>query len=548
MSQRLLMAGDVDAIREFVFETSSLPQIRGGSDLLLECEEEIRTRFQREFNCEVVYCGGGSFLLEGPATRVQEIQSALERLYLDKTHVATVTIICEEPLPAASGPPIAGSGWAGRIARASAGVAADGEFGLRTAALGARMRAAKMSKATAPFYEAHPFGKRCERCGKRMATTEQKIGADTELLCPICALRADRGRKRGEGIRGRFNEEFWHAHGTDRPAQQPQDLRELVKSAKRKYLALLYADGNDIGALLQRLGSKEQYREASKALTEGTRAAVFGALEAVCGDALQASDFWPFDIVNIGGDDVTVLVQAGYAWEVAVEFLKRFEDEVNRRLREALNPWPAGLPDKITVSCGIAVAEANYPIRYLYDLVTDVLKRAKKAAKREKVAPRSAVTFLWLPSPIVADSVDSLMDPYTYTRPGNIRCELAARPYTLDQAKQMCKVVRTVAEWPRALRHRWAGALGRGVLASANAIKYDIARQREAQRKPIYETLLALGRLIAPHGDHEAISAPIWYQMGDESGAVWRTALLDALELAELHAMRPGVKEMEEQE
>lgn len=31
MTKNILLAGDVDAIKEFVFETSSLPQTRGGS-------------------------------------------------------------------------------------------------------------------------------------------------------------------------------------------------------------------------------------------------------------------------------------------------------------------------------------------------------------------------------------------------------------------------------------------------------------------------------------------------------------------------------------
>jgi len=35
-SEMVLLHGDVDAIKEYVFETSSLPQIRGGSQILIE--------------------------------------------------------------------------------------------------------------------------------------------------------------------------------------------------------------------------------------------------------------------------------------------------------------------------------------------------------------------------------------------------------------------------------------------------------------------------------------------------------------------------------
>ncbi|MGB9873176.1 MAG: hypothetical protein ACPLYD_16155, partial [Anaerolineae bacterium] len=90
MTNSVLLAGDVDAIKDFVFETSSLPQIRGGSELLLDCEEAIRGKLSQQYGYKVVYCGGGSFLLEVPSGRVEEIKQAIERLYLDTTGVATV--------------------------------------------------------------------------------------------------------------------------------------------------------------------------------------------------------------------------------------------------------------------------------------------------------------------------------------------------------------------------------------------------------------------------------------------------------------------------
>lgn len=544
MTDNVLLAGDVDAIKEFVFETSSLPQIRGGSELLLECEKAIREELRQQYAYQVIYCAGGSFLLEVPSRQVEEVREAIERLYLETTGVATVTLVYEQDqfeslLPSPS------DGWAGRVVQAAQRVAQAGHFGYRIAALAAQMREAKTRKSTAPFYEAFPFGRRCDRCGKRMAVSPDPVEPDKKI-CSICERRDQKGRQRESGeIRGRFNQEFrkfGEKYGERYTAQQPQDLDTLVRTARRGYLAFLYADGNDIGRLLQLVRSEKEYRALSGALTEGTTRALYGALQAVCGAALNGI-YWPFDIVNIGGDDVVLLVQAGYAWEIAVEFLDRFEREVNQQVREVLGDWPEGWPERITAACGIVIADVKYPMRYFERLSSDLLKEAKKLAKKDPDHPRSAVTFLWLPTPVASEKAEPLMGFYYRDPKEGLPYELTARPYTLEQARELLKASREMARWPRTLRHRWAEALEKGVMASVNLIHYDVARRSEEKRREMYQTLVQAGRIAAPDAKDADIPAPIWYQFQKGRKTAWRTALLDALELAELEAMRPEAEE-----
>jgi hypothetical protein len=535
MSDRILMAGDVDTIREYVFETSSLPQIRGGSELLQECEGKI----QEKYGSYVIYCKGGSFLLQVPPGEAERIRREIEHLYLKHTLVATVTIVYETHSPPSEEPRPEGS-WAQRIRDAAAGVPLDGGFAQRVLFLNARLREAKREKTTAPFYEALPFGKRCERCGKRMASAREPM-EDGKALCLVCKHRDDKGRKRKGEIRGKFNQEFWHRCKKNRTAEQPDDLDHLVASARRKYLAFFYADGNDIGSLLQKAriekGEEEErkYRQISEALQKGTQEALFQSLEAVCGAALEREGYWPFDIINIGGDDVTVLIQAGYAWDLAVEFLKHFEDEVSQRLPEDLKAeW------RPTASCGILIADVKYPVRYMERLATDLLKRAKKRAKEDPQNPKSAIDFLWLPSPVASDRVEPLLS--IYRRGGEV--ELTARPYTLDEAQRIRELIPQVARWPRTTRHRWAEALERGVFQSLSFIQYDIARERGGKEK--IATLEQAGEILSKRGGRPITGLPIWYRIDNNQTVMWRTLLLDVLELAELHAMRPDVEEEEE--
>ncbi len=544
----VLLHGDVDAIKEFVFETSSLPQIRGGSQLLLECEDEVEKKI-KELGGDTIYCSGGSFLFKIPADKAEEAKDAIENIYLEHTLTATVTVTFERgsPPPGSASPPQ--DGWAKRLWNAHQEAQQSGDFARRVAFLSDQVRQAKTQKHSAPFFEAFPFGGRCEVCGKRVALEEVpryepegQEKAEMVALCPVCLRRYKTGVKSKERkVRGQFNERFSQAYQPT--AQQPPDLDHLVKSARRKYVAFLYADGNDIGKLLQKVRSEEEFRALSEALREGTQQALFKALQDVCGQELQKSDgYWPFEIVNIGGDDVTLLIQAGYAWEVAVKFLEEFETRVRGLVEKKPGQWPEGWPEKITASCGIAIADVKYPVRYLEYLASDLLKTAKREAKADTENPQSAVTFLWLPNPVAAEKAEPLMSYY-----GRGNEKLTARPYTLDRAKELTDLVREASRWPRALRYRWGEALDRGVWVSLNTVYYDIARRGEDKRAQLADFLERVGRSAMQEEYRTSAPAPLWqiYKRDDKRQGL-RTALLDVLELAELRATRPDVQEEKE--
>lgn len=546
MTQMVLLQGDVDAIKEFVFETSSLPQIRGSSQLLVECEDQI-AKLVEERGGEKIYCSGGGFLFKVPREKAEALKGEIERIYLDKTRVATVTIVYED---APHSPPPASEitdGWAGRLVRAHQDAQQASEFARRVVFLSARLREAKAQKCRVPFFEAFPFGQRCEACGKRVALQkvirhepdDEEAAPEEVSLCQVCLQRHQKGvESRQDKARGRFNQKFGDFAAPQ--TKQPPDLDHLVRSARRKYIAFLYADGNDIGRLLQQVQSENEFKALSEALKEGTQQALFEALQQVCGKELQEREgYWPFEIVNIGGDDVTLLIQAGYAWEVAVEFLQRFEREIKTRTIDGLRYWPQGWPEKITASCGIAIADVKYPVRYLERLASDLLKQAKREAKAKGC---SAISFLWLPNPVAAEKAEPLMTHYLYGRDGG---QLTARPYDSEQAEEIRALVQEASQWPRALRHRWGEALGKGMWVSLNTVYYDIARRDEGERAKLAEFLMGVGKLAQQKEFKTEAPAPLWQPYDKDGERRWRTALLDVLELAELRAMRPDVREEE---
>ena len=537
----ILLHGDADAIKEYVFETSSLPQIRGGSQLLVECEEEVKNQLQA-FGGSEIYCSGGSFLFSLPSDRAEEAKQAVKGVYLKKTGAATVTVVYEQNLPPDPPDISPTNSWTQRLWQAY--LVQDGNnktpptpFARRIAFLAGQLREVKARKTRAPFLEAPPFSLRCDLCGKRAAAQAWRSPEGEEKrLCPVCWTRYQAGRRGGQ-FNSRFKE--WVEHkGLTIAAQRPVDLDHLVQSARgHQYLAFLYADGNDIGGLLQRVNNEEELQGLSRILGWAAKEALFEALGKVCGQALRDAEYWPFEIVHIGGDDVTLLIQAGYAWEVAVEFLERFEQKVNQGLRdelERLSGW------KITASAAITVADPKYPIRYLEKLAEDVLKKAKKRAKENPHIPCSAVNFLWLPNPIAAESADPLLAYYELRKD----VALTTRPYTLEQARSLVALTEQATKIPRSLRHRWAEALEKGLFVSLNTVYYDIARRKTEERSVFQSFLQALGTLISVQGVQEPL-APLWKY--DDSARKWRTVLLDVLELAELRATCPDVEETPEE-
>jgi len=530
MAENVLLAGDVDAIKEYVFETSFLPQIRGGSQLLIECERKISDHIKElEGKDSEIYCGGGSFLFEVPLGHENKLKRYIEETFLKDTNVSTVTVVSirENPIHKDEMLP---DGWASRIWKASASKSSEGSFGLHTILLSAKIKEAKQQKKSAPFVEALPFGKRCDCCGKRMVSEVVPLSQESiEILnvCKVCFTKDKEGRFRKGGIRGKFNKEFYDfiksQYLTTHP---PHDVENLIEGAKRGYIAFLYADGNNIGDRLSEANSKEDFKKFSKLLSKGTEESLFNALSSVCESALRVDEkedrYWPFEIINIGGDDVTLLIQAGYAWEVAVQFLDNFEKF----------EWTDDFKN-MTASCGIVIANENYPMKYLQKLAEGSLKRAKRKAKEDPANIKSAIDFLWLPNPVISERIEPLFGYYQ-----RAYGYLTARPYTLDEAKNLLTLSNeALRRIPSTQRHLWGEALERGLNASVNAILYNVARQPDGERqKSMLNILSRVSDIIAP-GSSQA-SQSLWSYRKFGNANHFCTALLDVLELAELLSMQ----------
>jgi hypothetical protein len=171
------------------------------------------------------------------------------------------------------------------------------------------------------------------------------------------------------------------------------DMKYLTKSKSDNYiwLAVIHADGNNMGIALQKLAEKtidtkgeefvRIFRAFSNALDLSTKEAARKAyLETMKSCPVKSTDKLPFRPIIIGGDDLTIICRADLALDFTKHFLKFFESESKINF----NNLPIKidfLNNGLTACAGIAYIKESYPFHYGYHLSETLCGEAKKIAK-----------------------------------------------------------------------------------------------------------------------------------------------------------------------
>lgn len=343
-----LLAADTDRTQEYVFESTKLPEIRGGSELLnrlnktglpqILAEAGLPTNFVDEASTPgcVIYAGGGGFLALVPASIAAELAAKIEQYYPAQTGQATITCVWLPVTPAEiyAGwgiPPVSlvevNSYQTGETAEywprlaGAYGVAAAQPisemafrrywgFGQIVQAAGVLLRRRKEQPLLRPIIEALPHAMRCQICRIRPAERMYLYFGESWPLCHPCWRKA-RTQKDEETARGqrsgwarearsqqvnsfltwlnREKPELAARYLAGVPLTQihyAQDLSNLGEACQPRpgYIGFIYADGNRMGRVLESLPTPKDYRQFSRALQNAIERATFQAL----GENLQA--------------------------------------------------------------------------------------------------------------------------------------------------------------------------------------------------------------------------------------------------------------------
>jgi CRISPR-associated protein Cmr2 len=478
----------------------------------------------------------------------ENLKQEIERLYLERTQVATVTVASSEPLGYVqfarglaphtdeevrnlSGQRVAGDLLFSHFEALLTDRTKRKNFGELVSALTGKLQQVKRMRELAPFFETLPVYRRCDSCGKRAA--QRWDVTKEEWLCEVCNQKRQKGRQERRDFVTAFQEWARQKQGFEGKFRHPEDLDTLAGAGGR--IALLYADGNNMGELLQLMPSPASYRHFSQVLESATRDSLFAAIWTVFGeDRLKdASQPVPFEIIALGGDDVVVIVPAEYGWALALQLLKEFENHpgiqrLEQELTERLGESILRRPISLTLSAGLAIADVKYPVSFLFALAEGLLKQAKKLARERRT---STLCHLWLRAPVISEKADAVLDALYKRNSQQQTAMLTARPYTREDAEKLTNLAQQLTELPTTQRRTLAEALERGVHVSLNYALYQAAR-RKGRQEVLLRAFEELGSLLDP----TPVGFWFWRNVPQEG---WKTTLLDALELIELGALKP---------
>lgn len=540
-----LLIGDVDAIKSYIYETTTLPEIRGGSELLKEAEEVIKVLFRETLLEEnLIYCGGGSFLAIVPASDAEELKARIKEIYLNKISLPTITVVSSRPIGyidlGRGLPPydntrinaLSGKGIAKDLLLSHFGGGTERDkrknFGELVTYLTGKLQQAKRQKDIVPFIELLPIHRQCESCGKRPAT--EKDSVRNEWICDICWNKRNKGRSERREYVLDFKEWVSNKKSVDLKVILPENINELAGDEGK--IALLYADGNNMGELFQRASSPATYRHISETLNTAVCESLFESIWNVFGTEFSQdpNKKLPFEIITLGGDDIVVLLPASASWAIAVNIIENFLD--HPQVKNLQSELTERMKDNIslTLSAGLAIADVKYPIRFLFSLTEGLIKEAKRLAREKQTG---TLCHLWLRAPVISENAREILNTlYKRIEQSSIRY-LTARPYTVKEARFLAKIACQLDKYLSSTQRRTlAESLEKGLYVSLNYGLYQVSRISDQQtRKQILEIFKKLGSLDE-NARSEAQRFFFWHQKEDE----WYTALLDALELIELNA------------
>lgn len=529
----VLILGDVDKVKSYVYETTKLPEIRGASEILNDLNyKKLEEIFEKKLSKEcLIYKGGGSFLAISPKLLADDIKMEIEHLYLSKTKTATITCVKSPPLgffeffrglrpyDNEGVRRLEGNGIGKWLLESHFGkfltpnkdewfekkMINDEEvdickrkgFGELVSKLSAELRKEKDRKENTPFFEALPIGRRCQSCGKRVASEEDPTRE--EKICEVCYIKRTRG----------VEKRLWFRHKFDTWLKErkieienifdkfPKDLDDLAGKYEN-YMAFIYADGNDIGELLNKARSPAHYRCIAEELKIAIEKSLFEALfETFKKDGIKNLEELCFEIINIGGDDISVIIAAPFAFNFSLKFLERFKENT-KKINSNLELPPE---EEITISLGMVICKSTYPVYYAEKIAESLLKDAKsKWKKLPKDKKENTLSYLYLTSSIASeDGKEILKDVYE-----NEKRILTLRPYTQSEFELLLKKSRELKAlevFTATQRNSLLKALSKGRFQSTNYLFYQIARMKKEKKEAIEKILNEINSKFNSEGE-----------------------------------------------
>lgn len=389
----------------------------------------------------------------------------------------------------------------------------------------------------------------CLETGTQPANCEINENDETSLVARSVKQRFDKGKafyqnfdkgetfyqKKTKDIIGLIAKKLYA------PVEEFEKPRDLEHLAAGDYIALIHADGNDIGKRYKEWRNRQTESEKEAAgeaffyhMRVAVRRAVVTALDKTFGGGEpQPSEARPYEVLMLGGDDLLLVCRAEKALLFAKHYTEALHDEKNYLIDGENNT-----KRRLDVAIGVAIAKHTYPLHRLHELAESLASSAKRLYRsledkdKDSVIDWQVVTQSWFPD-VAAVRRQSERIRYRVRRSGNNgesveeTLLLTNRPYRVtgeDNLEQL--------------------------LASADIIKSSDQKNQSEQEKIPRSPLRALraaceqGRLTAEmayaHLSSETQQAltgsnVLWEPPPPQQGnASYSTRALDVIDIAEI--------------
>lgn len=369
-----VLKGGAYKIKEYYLENNNLNDIRGASILLTHIEENlipgiIIDRFIPE--C-IVYNGGGNVFAILPQDTEDDFAIMLEEKVTRLLITANIAYCLSSPADVSY---ILGSGYSKNMAdienalderkklkiynKINSGTSEiPADFFIKSGQ-DDKLEISFNGVSVLPQASQKEF---CDSCKKRFS----KFSFDNNLFCPGCLVKRKTGKAAKQGI-------YIRELKKRQPNFKIQHINSIPDISK-DLIAVVYADGNNMGGIIQNFTQITQMMEFSRKVKEVTRTEVYSAL--------AENNIDRFEIVALGGDDVFVIVPAKKSFKFAISFSKKYKkyfDDYTRRMN---------IDDKSTMSVGIAAAKSSTPVKIMLEAAEEMLGQAKIYVRNQRPEKR----------------------------------------------------------------------------------------------------------------------------------------------------------------
>ncbi|MBE0069100.1 Cas10/Cmr2 second palm domain-containing protein [Thermoanaerobacterium thermosaccharolyticum] len=371
-----IVKGGVYKTKKYIVENNDIKCLRGSSYLLDNINRvRIPGYFKEKFIPEsIIYCGGGNVFAVVPDNDI-DIDYDLERLYEDVTITAQSAFISYKTTLK-------------DLINDYKEVISDCEEMLED------RKKLKLYLNVDPNYG--DINKGIE--DKDMVINEithKQIESKSKLICKFCNLRdahytiqTSEGEKgvclsclhkieAGTYAKSGFHEEFQRMHlkrfGQGQyGGKKVQGLDEIGAFKNNGYMALIYGDGNNFGNIIKNIKNVYEMMYFSR---KAESSAFKATLEAIRKGYEAEGEEIPFEVIELGGDDIFIITPAKSSLIMASKLIETFDKEFQ-------NKSDINKSTNVTMSIGVAISKYSTPIRNMFELANKLLKKAKSYSKK----------------------------------------------------------------------------------------------------------------------------------------------------------------------